>query len=32
MNRWKCDKCGSFDVHSEWAFMRPMNERSAQAR
>ena len=26
MNRWICDKCGSFDVHSEWAFMRPMNE------
>ena len=22
---WKCDKCGATDVHSEWAFMRPMN-------
>ena len=23
---WKCDKCGSTDVHSEWALMRPMND------
>jgi len=26
MNRWKCENCGSTDVHAEWAFMHPLNE------
>ncbi len=29
---WKCDKCGSTDVHSEWAFMRPMNDPDASPK